>query len=337
LPVTALETDAETAVSLVRAGLRTIGDLVDRPQRILAARFGEALTAKLQRILGREDIRITPERPLPDCMAERHFPEPLTELMGLQAVFLALARDVCDVLEQRGSGGRRFEASLFRCDGVVQRLAIETGAPCRDEAAILRLLNLRMETLADPLNPGFGFDAVRFAVSLVDPIAERQSSLDGRAVENTALSDLVDRLVIRFGRDRVLQFVACDTHDPVHAGALIPATETVRSAISPRPEPGEPPLRPIQMFQRPQPIEVLAEVPDAPPLRFRWRRVLHEIARAEGPERIAPDWWLEGNNAPATRDYYRIEDVQGRRFWVFREGLYGEDARPHWFMHGLVA
>ncbi len=337
LPVTALESDTETTVSLVRAGLRTLGDLIDRPMRMLAARFGEALTRKLQRVFGREDRRIAPERPLPDCMAERHFPDPLTELIGLQAVFLALARDVCDVLEQRGSGGRRFEASLFRCDGVVQRLAIETSAPCRDAAAVLRLLSLRMETLADPLNPGFGFDAVRLAVSVVDAVAEQQSSLDGRAVEDHAVSELVDRLVIRFGRDRVLQFVACDTHDPTRAGILIPATQNAGPAVSSRTEPGEPPLRPLQLFQRPQPIEVLAEVPDAPPLRFRWRRVLHEIARAEGPERIAPDWWLEGNRAPATRDYYRIEDTHGRRFWVFREGLYGEDDRPRWFMHGLFA
>jgi protein ImuB len=104
------------------------------------------------------------------------------------------------------------------------------------------------------------------------------------------------------------------------------------------PEPGQPPARPLTLFEHPQLIEVLAEVPDSPPLRFRWRRVLHEVRLAEGPERIAPEWWRTGNNAPATRDYYRVEDAQGHRFWIFREGLYEDsNARPRWFLHGLFA
>lgn len=91
------------------------------------------------------------------------------------------------------------------------------------------------------------------------------------------------------------------------------------------------------MFQHPQRIEALAEIPDGPPLKFRWRRVLHDVARAEGPERIAPEWWRL-DDASLTRDYYRVEDTQGRRFWVFRDGLYGQETeRPGWFVHGLFA
>ncbi|MBN9448856.1 MAG: DNA polymerase Y family protein, partial [Bosea sp.] len=94
---------------------------------------------------------------------------------------------------------------------------------------------------------------------------------------------------------------------------------------------------PLQLFEPPQPVETLAEVPDGPPLRFRWGRVLHEIARAEGPERIAPEWWRDGPDEP-TRDYYRVEDAQGRRFWLFRAGLYDrESVQPRWFLHGLFA
>ncbi len=106
----------------------------------------------------------------------------------------------------------------------------------------------------------------------------------------------------------------------------------------PRPEPGQPPARPLTLFEPPQLIETLAEVPDGPPLRFRWRRVLHEAARAEGPERIAPEWWRAGAHAPATRDYYRVEDARGHRFWIFREGFYEDTTqRPRWFLHGLFA
>jgi protein ImuB len=104
----------------------------------------------------------------------------------------------------------------------------------------------------------------------------------------------------------------------------------------PAPEAGQPPARPLTLFAHPQPIEVLAEVPDSPPLRFRWRRMLHEVTRAEGPERIAPEWWREASPAPATRDYYRIEDQAGHRFWIFREGLYEDrNSQPRWFLHGL--
>lgn len=338
LPVTALDMSTEVTLSLTRAGLKTLGDIADRPSRIITARFGGELVAKLARILGHEDIRITPLRPPPDCLAERHFAEPILEPKILQGTLAKLAQDVCLVLEQRGAGGRRFEVSLFRSDGAVQRLAIETGTPCRDPAIILHLLKTRIETLADPVDPGFGFDAVRLAAPVAEPMAAHQPSLDSHTVAAGAVSDLHDRLVVRFGRERVLQFVTGDTHDPVRASRMIPVTAEVPSRTAVTPEPDGPPLRPITLFDPPQLIEALAEVPDGPPLRFRWRRVLHEVARSEGPERIAPDWWLENANAAATRDYYRIENTHGHRFWVFREGLYEDsNARPRWFLHGLFA
>jgi protein ImuB len=164
-----------------------------------------------------------------------------------------------------------------------------------------------------------------------------QPSLDGRAVEDEAVAALVDRLVTRFGRDRVLRFMAQDTHHPVRAAKAVSAAAPAPAIAWPAPEAGEPPARPLQLFEPPQPIETLAEVPDGPPMRFRWRRVLHEIARAEGPERIAPEWWRDGPAEPM-RDYYRVEDAQGRRFWLFRAGLYERGSEPpRWFLHGLFA
>ena len=337
LPIAALEAPAETALALARAGLKSLGDLAVRPSTALSARFGTALAVRLGRILGREDVRITPLRPPPDCLAERHFPEPLQQADAVEGVIGDLARDVASLLEERDAGGRRFEAALFRVDGVVRRLTVETGRPCRDVATVLRLFRLRLDTLADPLDPGFGFDAVRLSVPLVEPMAALQHTFGGGGREESDLGDLVDRLVARLGRERVQRFVARDTHHPVRVAAAVPAGAAVVSAPWPRPAAGEPPTRPLRLFEPPQPIETLAEVPDGPPLRFRWRRVLHEIARAEGPERIAPEWWRDGPDEP-TRDYYRIEDGEGRRFWVFREGLYGEAAeRPRWFLHGLFA
>jgi protein ImuB len=98
------------------------------------------------------------------------------------------------------------------------------------------------------------------------------------------------------------------------------------------------PTRPLRLFERPEEIAAMAEVPDGPPARFNWRRVHHEVTHTEGPERIAMEWWRDEAGRPLTRDYFRVEDQNGRRFWLYREGLYGhETAQPKWFVHGLFA
>lgn len=336
LPAAALGIGAEAAIALARAGLTTIGDLADRPSILFAARFGQELPRRLARTLGREDRRITPLRPPPDCLAERPFAEPLTEAAAVEGVLARLAGEIARLLERRGAGGRLFEASFFRSDGGVRHIAVGTGRPTRDPAVIRRLFRERIDALADPLDPGFGFDLVRLAASALEPLGPLQPELDGQGATAATVAELVDRLSARFGPERVLRFVARDTHDPDREAHAVAAAGPAPALPWPRPEPAGPPPRPLQLFEPPQPIETLAELPDGPPLRFRWRRVLHEVALAEGPERIAPEWW-RGRAETAPRDYYRIEDSEGRRFWLFRRGLYGEEAGPRWFLHGLFA
>ena len=336
LPVAALGVEPGTIRALSGAGLRSVGDLADRSQTPLAARFGEGLTRRLRRILGQEDARLNPRRPAPDHAAEQRFVEPIGRASDMERALEALAGTLAVRLEAEGKGGRAFEAGFFRTDGAVRRIAVETGMPTRDPATLLRLFVERLDALADPIDPGFGFDMIRLAVLRSEPFGDVQPDLDRRGVADETLSGLVDRLVARFGRSRVLRFVADDTHDPDRATRYGSAAEIgpAEGTAWPAPEPGEPGARPLQMFEPPQPIETLAEVPDGPPVRFRWRRILHEIARAEGPERIAPEWWRDAGGE--TRDYYRVEDRNGRRFWVFRQGLYGGGGRdPRWFLHGL--
>lgn len=334
LPVAALDCPEETITALRRAGLKTVGDLACRPTTPLAARFGESLTVRLRRVLGHEDARMTPRRTLPDCIVERRFAEPIARTEDIEEALARLVDSAAARLEQRGAGGRRFEAAFFRVDGAVRRIGVETGRPSRDGPAVMRLFRERLDALDDPLDPGFGYDLIRLAVTITEPRAMVQTSLDGREMAEDKVTDLVDRLAARFGSDNVMRFAARDTHDPRWADRLVSGLAARPAAdIWPDPEPEAPPLRPLSLFTPPQPIETLAEVPDGPPLRFRWRRVLHEIVRAEGPERIAPEWWNTGE-AP-TRDYYRVEDAEGRRFWVFRAGLYEEVGTPRWFLHGL--
>jgi protein ImuB len=337
LPVAALGLGEETRAALSLAGLKRVADLADRPSRPLAARFGEDLPKRLRRVQGAEDRRITPLRQPPACSVEQRFAEPIIHIDAVEGAMRHLIGRAAGLLEELGQGGRRFEASFFRTDGAVRRIGVATGRPSCDARAILRLFQARLDALADPLDPGYGFDLIRLAVPVAEPLAPFQSSLDGDAVEDDEVSDLVDRLLACFGPSSVLRFSAVDTHDPARASRLVPTSAPpVRQPPRPAPEPGEPPLRPLQMFDPPQPIETLAEVPDGPPLRFRWRRVLHTVIRAEGPERIAPEWWRDRDGP--TRDYYRVEDADGRRFWLFRAGLYGgETDQPRWYLHGLFA
>ena len=344
LPVRALATiDRDAVIALARAGLKKIGDLSERPSQALAARFGKGLVTSLMRTLGREDARITPLRPLPSVVVERHFPEPFTQIDALESVLEALLGEAFKLMHERDTGGRVFEASFFRSDGAIRRLEVRTDRPSRHAAVVLKLFHERLATLSDPLDPGFGFDAIRLAVPVAETLRPEQSHLDDKncdaaARDAEAIGNLIDQLTVRFGQNRVLRFAPRDTHDPDHDARLVPAADVGTSPIEwPQLEPGEPPLHPLQLFKNPQPIEAVAEVPDGPPMRFRWRRVLHDVARAEGPERIEPEWWRAAGRSEA-RDYYRVEDTAGCRFWIFRQGHYGQnDMRPRWFLHGVFA
>jgi protein ImuB len=332
LPLAALEQPPATETALSRAGLKTIGAVADRPPAPLVARFGPGLGTRLRRMLGREDARIAPRRPVPACEAARHFLDPVVHLQDVAATLAMLAERVAAELERRGQGGRVFEAALFRTDGVVRRLAVESGRPLRDVRAIMRLFHERLDSLAEPVDPGFGFDLIRLSIPVAEKQLPAQSELEGEARSADMLADLVDRLTTRLGPERVLRFQPCDTHDPDRAAYAVPARH---AGPIPWPDPprDEPPTRPITLIDPPEPIETTAGVPDGPPIRFRWRRVLHDVARAEGPERIAAEWWRA---AAPTRDYFRVEDRDGHRFWLFREGLYGSETdRPGWFLHGL--
>jgi protein ImuB len=339
LPVAALRLDGEAETGLRRAGLKTIGDLAHRPAAALVARFGAEAATMLRRLLGEADSPLAPRRPLPPLIVERRFAEPIGRTEDALAVLGELAGEAEKILEQRDEGGRAFEATLFRADGLVRALPVETGLPTRSPRAVMGLFRERLDRLADPLDPGFGFDLIRLSVPVLQPLAAAQLRLEGGAVREAEVAALVDRLGVRLGRGRLRRFRPGDSHIPEQAQLALPAADddapSGQWCIA---EPGEPPLRPIHLFDPPQPIEVMAEVPDGPPHRFRWRRALHEVRRFEGPERIAAEWWRRKDGKGLTRDYYRVEDARGRRFWIFRHGLYGsESGDPCWYVHGLFA
>lgn len=356
LPVEALRLGGDVATALRQAGLVRLGDLALRPRAPFAARFGPGLLDRLDALRGVCVPPLVPRLEMPAHVAERRFFEPIaTEPQILEAAGV-LARTLCGQLERHGEGLRRAGLELFRTDGQRRHLEVGTGRPLREPDGLVRLLGERLGRLADDLDPGFGFDVVRLSAYAVEPLAASQAALG--AGDDTPVSDLVDRLVARLGPRQVLALAATDTHVPERASRLAeaqrlrPGRPAARAAALPLSigatalALAEPPARPTRILERAEPVEAMAEVPDGPPLRFRWRRVLHEVIRAEGPERIAPEWWrgpATADLAGGTRDYFRVEDRAGRRFWLYREGLYGEgahpspEAPPRWFLQGFFA
>ncbi len=338
LPIMALGLGPERETALRRAGLKSIADLAARPPAMLAARFGKEAATRLARLRGASAHPIDPRPPVPMLAVERRFAEPVTQAPHALSILAELVAEAGARMAEADQGGRRFAASFFRTDGLVQPLAIETSRPTRDAAVAMRLFAERIDSLADPLDPGFGYDLVRLAVPVVELLTPAQLSFEEDDADSE-VEALIDRLSIRLGANNVRRFRPRDTHVPERAAFAAPAADTFAAADWRSPAPGEPPLRPLHLFSPPHRIEVVAEVPDGPPHRFTWRRTRHDVVRAEGPERIAPEWWRRGDEDPGRpRDYYRVEDDRGRRFWIFRHGFYDDaDNQPIWYLHGLFA
>jgi len=342
LPVEALFLDPATTHALRRAGLKTIGQVAARSRTELTARFGSRMVFMLDHALGRAELPITPRLPAPDYRAEKRFAEPVISREGILATLAALARSLAAMMERQGVGARALEAFFFRSDGAVRRIAIATAAPTREAGIIARLFREKIDALADPLDPGFGFDMIRLCASRTERIETCPSDFETEAERQREIHFLIDRLSARFGSGRVLLFQPNNTHIPEAAFVLVPAqfAKPMQEAWVAVRNRGEAPRRPLRFFAPPEPVEVMAETPEGPPRQFRWRSALHTVCRVEGPERIAMEWWRYETPRP-TRDYFRIEDEQGRRFWLYREGIPGRETPEapacRWFLQGLFA
>jgi protein ImuB len=303
----------------------------------LAARFGIGLWWRFDQALGLQSEAIVPRQKPPRFSVEQAIVEPLVRMEDVLTVAEQLAQHLILLMTQQGAGARNLELLLFRLDGKVQHLTAGTSQPLRDPAFIRRLFADRLTTCEDEYDPGFGYDLVRlsaFESETLTPIQEGLSDRDS----TQALARLIDRLTARLGEQKVLRLTEKSTHIPEAACIGLPARQT-RSlvALSSPPQDTLLAARPLRLFAHPQLVDAMAEVPDGPPIRFRWRRVLHEVIASEGPERIAMEWWHNAQDGALTRDYFRVACKNNARFWLYREGLYGEAQKPRWFLHGLFA
>lgn len=343
LPVATLDAGEAITRGLRRAGLKTIGDVAARARHEITARFGAKFSTLLEQALGHGDAPISPRKPLPDYIVEKRFAEPVATDGVIAATLASLAFTLVGAMDRQGKGARRLEASFFRTDGAVRTIVVETGRPVTRAEVIDRLFGERLDAIADPLDPGFGFDLIRLSASRTEIVVQQQCDLDAQVHDNDELAALVDRVAARIGARRVVVYLPVDTHIPERAMWAAPAQHHLAAAaqaVWPARASGEPPLRPLRLFEHPEPIKVIAGVPDGPPAQFRWRRAIHAVVRAEGPERVAMEWW-RSYGALLTRDYFRVEDEAGLRFWLYRDGLYGRELNhgvsPGWYLHGLFA
>jgi protein ImuB len=345
LPVEALRLDPITAQGLRRVGLKRVGDLYAMPREALARRFGETIAQLLDQALDNLPEPLSPLGEAPSRRVRLSFAEPITEPSDLMLAAERLTADLVRRLAQEGTGARRLDLGFHRVDGRVERIQLGTARPSRDPHHLAALFKERLDTV----DPGFGVEDMILAAFAVEPLPPEQIDFPGHVASNepSDIAPLLDRLGNRLGLAALSRLETRESHIPERASVRVPPHLTVKTPSPPLGAErsgmrwggsGKSP-RPIRLFEPPEPVEAFWLLPDDPPFRFMWRRRRHRVTRADGPERIADEWWQPGGSGEvdAIRDYYRVEDEEGRRFWLFRAGLHGHDRPPRWFVHGVFS
>jgi protein ImuB len=359
LPVEALRLDPATVQGLRRVGLKRVGDLYAMPRDALARRFGETVARLLDQALGDMPEPLSPLGEAPVRRVRLSFAEPIADPADLILAAERLTADLVPRLAREGMGARCLDLAFHRVDGRVERIRLGTAWPSRDPRHLAALFRERL----DQIDPGLGVEDMILAAFAVEPLPPEQIGLPGQAIKNETsdIAPLLDRLGNKLGPTALSRLKSRESHIPERASVRVPAAlpspASLRSAPSPAMrERGDPARRagwvrgceklprPIRLFEPPEPVEAFWLLPDDPPFRFTWRRRRRRVMCADGPERIADEWWrpeasgsgpCEGGDA--IRDYYRVEDEEGRRFWLFRAGLHGGDHTPRWFVHGVFS
>jgi protein ImuB len=325
LPVEALRLPDGIVFELRRLGLVTIAALRKIPRNSLSVRFDSMLLRRLDQALQQAEETITPWRPPAAYRAARILAEPISTVGSVEYVLHDLLKEICSRLEKNHLGSRRMDLACYRVDGTVDRCEVRTSKPNRAIAHLMRLFSGRLEKLwAD-----YGFETFVLSVPDVEalhPVQLSLSPLDEKGDEDS-FDLLVDRLGMKLGFTAVNRIRVRESYLPEHAVELRPAaTSPLASAEWPGYR-----VRPIRLIDPPMPIQVSILIPGGSPVQFFIEQKQHRIIRSEGPERLTTEWWREAHARYGTRDYYRIEDDKGFRFWIFC------DRSEHWFLHGHFA
>jgi protein ImuB len=348
LPVEALRLEGDALDLLHRLGIDNIGQLAAVPRAPLVRRFGTAIATRLDQALGRIAEPVTPVTPPEPIAVTQRFAEPIATPEAIAHWLGDLVHRLAEALAEAGQGARRIGLVADRVDGVPQRIGIGLARASRDPAHLLRLLARRIETI----EPGYGLDAMTLHLLRSEPLGATpvDERLDAETVPD--LAPLIDTLATRIGMSRLWRMRPVESDVPERSAAALPPLDPPERAAPPMkaddvrqldrgaPLPPWHPdwPRPIRLLSRPERLDhVVAALPDQPPRRFTWRGERHEVVRADGPERIHGEWWRRAAETHAVRDYFRVEDEAGRRYWLFRQGdgERGVTGDLSWYLHGL--
>lgn len=328
LPVAALRIDKTVVAEMHALGLKTVGDLMARPRAPTTLRFGPEPWRRIDQALGAVAEPIDPVRPEDVPEVRKSFPEPIGAAETIKRYMDSLVGKLCLELETKGLGTRHLDLVYERVDGIRRTIRIGTAFPTRDRARLSRMLRDKAETM----EPGFGIETMALAATLVQPLAPSQPPSSLPEPGTPDVSDLVDILTNRVGSERLFRVAPVQSDVPERSVARIPplAPELNETWTGSWP-------RPPRLLPKPEPIDTVALLPDHPPVTFTWRGVRRRIRRADGPERIFGEWWKRDAERAAVRDYFRVEDDAGERYWIYRAGA-GEDSETgshKWFLHGI--
>lgn len=365
LPIAALRLPEHQVATLTQMGLTRIGEMRQRSRKQLQARFGAGLLLRLDQAYGHVEERMTPRLPQPDYHVDRRLADPISLMDDVLLITHDLAVQLSYLLEAEGLGAQGFHLFLYRVDHKVMTLSLNAARLTRDPHHITELFRHRAQRLAGDYDAGFGIDMVRLAAGSVERLDPVQA---GAFATDSGLEDidrLNDRLSSRLGVTAVLQTELVASHLPERAARLVPAL-----GRSPAPPVTAPLLqRPLRLLPVPEPVAMTAEVPDGLPALMIWRRQTYRLVKGQGPERLGGEWWRQASRLKLveppkpqplvlgeevkpppyvpdlplldpdseTRDYFAVEDQEGRRFWVFRQGLYGSASEPRWYLHGFFS
>jgi len=296
-------------------------------------------STRLDQALGHARQPLSPRRPIPAMSARLAFPEPIGHSDDIARATGQLLAELCGKLAAADLGARRLELTLYRTDATVARDAVGTSRPVRDPGHLERLFREKLAAL----DAGFGVEVMTLAASVVDPLAAVQTPMGfERSFAGEDTANFVDRVCNRLGPENVVRLREHGSHIPERSCREVSALTVPKASDNKAPHHSQRSRqpRPLTLLPWPEPIEAMAAVPDGPPVMFRRHRVQHRVIAAEGPERIGPEWWLEDQGCnperqSRIRDYYRVEDSEGQRFWIYREGVYRPESPPRWYLHGL--
>lgn len=328
LPIAALRLDDETVRGLNKLGFERIGELMNEPRAPFALRFGPEIGRRLDQAFGLAAEPIEPFREEETIAVRRAFPEPIGAAETIARYIGQLVTALCAKLEGQGLGARRLDLLFHRVDGVRQAIRVGTAQPVRDARRLTRLLTEKIAIV----DPGFGIEIMELAAILAEPLPDKQAVTSLVEEAEPDVSDLMDVLANRVGAHRLCRFVAVQSDVPersvARAPPLSPETNVTWEGDWPRPP---------RLLQEPEPIETMALLPDHPPVWFVWRSIRRRVRRADGPERIRGEWWKRDAELAAVRDYFRVEDDAGERYWIFRsgDGEHPESGSQSWFLHGI--